>query len=191
MGREQDRREAIAKAQIELKRRPIYLDTETTGLKEYDQIVEIGVIDSDGTVLLESLVRPTGKIPADVTLIHGITDELVKSAPVWPEIWPQVEAILTERRVAIYNADFDLRLMQQSHRAHGLLWSAPVNPLCIMKLYAQFRGDWNSRTRAFRWYSLEDARWQCHLVLPNSHRARADALLARAVLEYIAAQKMS
>jgi hypothetical protein len=58
-----------------------------------------------------------------------------------------------------------------------------------MKLYARFRGDWNSRAGSYRWYSLDDARWQCGLELPNAHRAHADTLLARAVLNFIAAQR--
>jgi hypothetical protein len=58
-----------------------------------------------------------------------------------------------------------------------------------MKLYAQFRGDWNSRMGNYRWHSLDDARAHCGLDLPNAHRAQADTLLARAVLHYVAAQR--
>jgi DNA polymerase-3 subunit epsilon len=189
MGREQDRRAAIAQAQIELNKQLIYLDTETTGLKDRDQIVEICLLDHDGSIVFESLVKPTVKIPPDATRVHHITDALVSTAPTWPEIWPQVEAVLTTRRIAIYNAEYDLRLMQQSHRAHGLAWSTSLNHFCIMKLYAQFRGDWNARAGNYRWYSLDDARWQCGLNLPNAHRAHADTLLARAVLHYVAAHR--
>jgi DNA polymerase-3 subunit epsilon len=189
MGREQDRRAAIAQAQIELNKKPICLDTETTGLKENDQIVEICLLEHDGSIVFESLVKPTVKIPPDAMRVHHITDTMVSAAPAWPEIWQQVETILTTRRIAIYNAEYDLRLMQQSHRAHGLAWSAPISHFCIMKLYARFRGDWNSRAGSYRWYSLDDARWQCGLDLPNAHRAHADTLLARAVLNFIAAQR--
>jgi hypothetical protein len=38
----------------------------------------------------------------------------------------------------------------------------------------------NSRAGNYRWHSLDDARWQCGLDLPNAHRAQADTLLARA-----------
>ena len=189
MGREQDRRAAIAQAQIELNKKPIYLDTETTGLKETDQIVEIGLLEHDGSIAFQSLVRPTVRIPPEAARVHHITDAMAATAPAWPAIWPQVETLLTTRRIAIYNAEYDLRLLQQSHRAHGLVWSASINHFCIMKLYAQFRGDWNSRTGNYRWYSLDDARWQCGLDLPNAHRAHADTLLARAVLNFIAAQR--
>ena len=188
MTREQDRRAAIAKAQIELKKQPIYLDTETTGLKNADQIVEICLLEHDGTVLFESLVKPTVKIPPDAVRVHHITDALVAAAPTWLELWPQLEPLLAQRRIAIYNADYDLRLMQQSHRAHRLEWTLPVSSFCIMKLYAQYRGDWNSRSGSYRWYSLEDARYQCGLDLPNAHRARADTLLSRALLLWLAAQ---
>ena len=189
MGREQDRRAAIAQAQIELNKKPIYLDTETTGLKDFDQIVEICLLDHDGSIAFQSLVKPTVKIPLDAARVHHITDALVSTAPTWPEVWPHVEAILTTRRIAIYNAEYDLRLMRQSHRACGLVWSTSVNHFCLMKLYAQFRGDWNSRTGNYRWHSLDDARWQCRLDLPNAHRAHADTLLARAVLHYVAGQR--
>ncbi len=189
MGREQDRRAAIAKAQIELNKKLAYLDTETTGLRDTDQIVEICLIDNDGAVLLDSLIKPTVPIPPDATRVHGITNAMVSNAPTWPEVWPRLEPILAERRLAIYNADYDVRLLQQTQRVHGLTWDLPLSQFCIMKLYAQYRGDWNARSGSYRWVSLDDARWQCHLELPNAHRAKADTLLARAVLHYIAAQK--
>jgi DNA polymerase III subunit epsilon len=189
MGREHDRQAAIAQVQIELNKKPIYLDTETTGLKDRDQIVEICLLDHDGSIAFESLVRPTMRIPLEATRVHGITDALVSNAPTWPEIWPQVEILLTERRVAIYNAAYDLRLLQQSHRTHGLTGPISISHFCVMKLYAQFRGDWNARAGNYRWHSLDDARWQCGLALPNAHRARADTLLTRAVLHFVASQR--
>ncbi len=189
MTREQDRRAAIAQAQIELNKQPIYLDTETTGLKDNDQIVEICLLEHDGSIALQSLVKPTVKIPLDATRVHHITDALVSAAPTWLELWPQVEALLAARRIAIYNAEYDLRLLRQSHQAHGRPWTTTISHFCIMKLYAQFRGDWNSRAGNYRWYSLDDARGQCGLDLPNAHRAQADTLLARAVLHYVAAQR--
>jgi DNA polymerase-3 subunit epsilon len=181
---------AIRQAQDEILRRPVYLDTETTGLEKFDQIVEICVLDFDGSVLVDSLVKPTSKIPASVTKLHGITDAMVKEAPAWPEIWPAVQAALTGRHVAVYSADYDVRMMKQSHRHHGQRWQLRgASFFCIMKLYAQFRGDWDDYRGAYRWHKLEEAGRQCKIQLPNTHRAKADALLARAVLQYIAERK--
>jgi DNA polymerase-3 subunit epsilon len=171
---------AIQAARRHCEARPVYLDTETTGMDNGSEIVEICILDDDGSPLLDSLVRPLRPIPWDVCQIHHITDDMVCEAPTWLELWPKVAGILAGRVVGIYNAEFDLRLMRQSHRAHRLPWQPPVfSSFCIMKLYAQYYG-------AYRWLSLERAGRECRISLPNAHRARADTLLARAVLHYIA-----
>ena len=157
---------------------PVFLDTETTGLHSNAEIIEITVIDSTGEVLLDRLIKPRRPIPVDVVRIHGIHEEMVRDAPGWMQVWPQVEAVLRGRSVGIYNADFDLRLMQQSHRLNGMLWRPPESSVfCIMKLYTDFSGAWS-------WQKLEDAGRQCRIPLPNTHRAKDDALLARAIFQY-------
>jgi DNA polymerase-3 subunit epsilon len=180
-----DRQAAINLAQDLLAARPVYLDTETTGLNNWDEIVDICILDADGQVLIDTLVKPSGKIPGEATSIHGITNAMVASAPTWPEIWPRVEAAITDRTVLIYNADFDVRLMQQTHRKHRLAWRT-VQSRCIMLLYAQFYGEWDAQRRSFRWQKLELAGRQCGLKLLNTHRANDDAQLARAILQYMA-----
>ncbi len=180
------RTSAIAKAERFLARQPLFLDTETTGLDPRAEIVEIALIDHDGSVLLDSLVKPTRRIPNDATRVHNISNEMVADAPTWVELWPQVQVLLAGRSVGIYNADFDLRMIQQSHAAHGVLDGvASATGFCIMKLYAEFYGE-PGRNGDFRWQGLDKAARQCRIDLPNSHRAQADALLARAVLHFMA-----
>ncbi len=186
----QNREVAIQAAQKELNLKPVYLDTETTGLEKFDQIVEICVLDFDGSVLVDSLVKPTSKIPTGVTKLHGITDEMVEDKPTWPEIWPSVQAALTGRHVAIYSADYDVRMMKQSHRHYAKPWQLKgARFFCIMRLFAQFRGEWDDYRDTYRWHKLEEAGRHCKIELPNAHRAKADALLARAVLQYVAESK--
>jgi DNA polymerase III epsilon subunit-like protein len=180
---------AIQQAKYFVALNPVYLDTETTGTDHNAQIVEICVLDADGRVLVDSLVKPTAPISPDLERFHGITNALVQNAPTWKELWPQLEAALTGRRVAIYNAEFDVRLMQQSHQKNKLKWMFDTSrTFCIMQLYAQFHGQRNPRYGGYRWQSLDDARQRCGLSLPNSHRAKADAELARAVLHYMASR---
>jgi DNA polymerase III subunit epsilon len=190
MNRTSPRLIAIERAQAELLRQPVYLDTETTGLNPDDQIVDICIVDHAGAVLVDSLVKPTRRIPASASAIHGITDAMVQTAPTWPELWPRVQAALAGRRVAIYNADYDVRLLRQTHRAHGLPWPlAGVDSFCVMNLYAQFIGEWDARHNKYRVYRLDVAARRCNL--PDAgpaHRARADALSARGVLHYVADQ---
>lgn len=188
MSMKEDRLDAIklAKSIIELK--PVYLDTETSGLRDNAEIVEIAILDHDGKLLLERLVRSVRRIPADAIAIHHITDDMVREAPRWPEVWPDVEAIIAGRPVAIYNADFDLRMMKQSQRIAMQSWRLPRWEIfCVMKLYAQFYGDWDPYRRNYRFVSLEVAGRLSMIPLPNTHRAPDDAALTRALLHAIAA----
>lgn len=179
-----DHEAAIAIARAKLAQRPVYLDTETTGFGSSAEIVDICILDTDGSVLIDTLVRPVESIPADATKVHGISTEMVASAPAWPDVWPQVKAALDGRVTAIYNADFDLRMLRQSLSRNGMLqW--PPQYFCAMELYAQFYGE-PGRNDSYRWQSLANAGRQCGLLLPNAHRARADALLMRLVLEFMA-----
>ena len=184
------RNDAIQIARKWIAQKPVYIDTETTGIGPNDSIVEITVINDDGHVLVDELVKPVGKISAEAIAVHGITNEIVADAPCWESVWSEVEAALKNRVVGIYNADFDLRMLQQTHRKNFMRWSNPEGAefFCIMKLYAQFFGEWNNRRGAYRWQSLENAGRQSGIALPNSHRAKDDTLLTRAVLEYMAAQ---
>ena len=165
---------------------PYFLDTETTGLGNYDEIVEVCLIDSQGQVLLNSLVRPTRTIPTDVIWVHGITNEMVVGAPTWQDLWVSIAEIVQGKTVGIYNADFDLRMMRQSHQAHKLAWSGdPFRPFCIMKLYAQFFGQMRGYTSTGKWQKLEQAARQCGLTVGATHRALDDTLLAKGVFDYM------
>lgn len=180
------RQRAIQLAHQILAQKPLYLDTETTGLERSDEIVEISILDEDGKELFNSLVRPSQLIPGDVIAIHGINNDMVKTAPLWPIVWPKVKNFLSGRLIIIYNEDFDIRMMQQSHLRYRMPWKEQLTTKDLMKIYAEFRGEWDSRRGSYRWHSLENARKQCNILLPNSHRSSDDALLTRALLHFIA-----
>jgi DNA polymerase-3 subunit epsilon len=166
----------------------VYLDTETTGTRNSDTVIEVAVIDHDGAVLVDSLVRPGKKIPPDASRIHGIRDADVQDAPAWGDVWPEVEAAIQGRNVGLYNQDFDLRLIRQTHKLNWMNWKTPPGTefFDIMLLYAQYKGDWNTRRGGYRWHSLENAGRQCGIPLPNTHRAKDDTLLTRALLHHMA-----
>ena len=136
------RHSAAQKARRLWSEKPVFLDTETTGLSDSAEIVEISIIDTDGSLLLDTLVRPVRPIPPDAMRVHNISNDMVSTAPTWMRVWPQVEGILHGRTVGIYNADFDLRMFKQSHKQVGMPWRTPGSHFfCIMKLYADFIGS--------------------------------------------------
>ncbi len=66
--------------------RPIYYDTETTGVKpDKDRIIEIAAYDPLESRSFCTLVNPECPIPAESSAITNITDEMVKEAPLIQE----------------------------------------------------------------------------------------------------------
>lgn len=86
----------------------VIFDSETSALHDAE-IVEVGLLWPDGTVALNSLVRPNCPIPPDATAIHGITDEMVQAegVPTFEEILPQMTEIMHGKKVVVYNVGYD------------------------------------------------------------------------------------
>jgi len=166
---------------------PIFLDTETTGVGLYDLVIEVGIVDLDGNVLFNSLINPGRPIPLDSSKVHGITDEMVADAPTLNTAWSEIEDILHERAIGMYNAEFDYRLMKQSAENAGLPWTVHRNQaFCVMNMFAAWYGEWNRRANNFRSQKLEFAGKFCGIDLPNNHHAVDDAKLTAALLKYLA-----
>ena len=180
------RQQAIQIARQVIAQKPVFLDTETTGLEKSDEIIEISIIDDNGQVLLNSLVRPSQPIPASATGIHGITNEEVQKSPTWPILWQTVRPLLLNKVIVAYNSDFDYRMLQQSLARYRLPWKDNLNFFDLLKLHSQFRGEWDSNRRQWRYFSLDAAGKAANIPLPNAHRATADTLLTRALLHFIA-----
>ncbi|MDJ0904368.1 MAG: 3'-5' exonuclease [Xenococcus sp. MO_188.B8] len=151
------------------------LDTETTDL--YDaEIVQIGICNLDGEIILNSLVKPTISIPAEVTSINSITDEMVKDAPTFPEIYPQIVKSLADKQVLIYNADFDISILTYCCRLHELeLLKLRKRSEYLMEWYAQFYGDYNDYYESYTWQPLG-----------GNHSAIGDCLAALSVFKKMA-----
>lgn len=61
----------------------IVIDTETTGLTDSDELLQISVIDDAGTVLFDSLVRPYFHTEwPEAQKVNGITPEMVAGAAI-------------------------------------------------------------------------------------------------------------
>lgn len=182
---ETDRERAIKTAWTWLKKPFVILDLETTGLKGTAEIVQIGVIDQDGAVVLEQLVKPSKAIRN--SRLHGITDAMVQEAPAFPDVYPQVKAALEGKTVLAYNYEFDRTMLDQVCQRHGLDLIDIAHGYCVMELYAQYNGDWNDYHGNYRWGSLSDAVKACGLTFDGqAHSAVADTQATLAVLKHMA-----
>lgn len=157
----------------------VYLDTETTGLDRSAEVIEIALVDALGRVIFETLVRPVSPIPPVASTIHGIFDADLARAPTWPEIHDLVCDALLDRKIVVYNAAFDRRLIAQSSARHGLV-SPDCTWSCAMQTYASFLGVEAGRG-SFRRHKLEDAA-RAFGGPAGGHRAAGDARACRAVV---------
>ena len=161
---------------------PVFLDTETTGTGEGDVVVQIGVCDLHGAVLLDSLVHNHGiPISEKAQETHGISEDMLASAPTFGEVWETLQPILAHRTVVIYNSVFDTRLLTQTAHHHELVMPM-VRAHCLMRQYALFHGMTKPSTGEFVNQRLERACEQLGVTLGNAHNALADAEAARRVL---------
>jgi DNA polymerase-3 subunit epsilon len=167
----------------------LIIDTETTGLDDEAEIVQIGVVDMCGNVLLDALVCPLHTIPAEATAIHGIRDEDVVRALTFAELYPTLRDLIGAQSLVIYGADFDLRMLDQATLQHSCPRFVFNRIHCLMEHYAAFWGDWSDYHGNYRWQKLTAACRQQGIAVEGQHSAAGDCKLSLALLKKMAEWK--
>ena len=148
----------------------VYLDAETTGLHESDEIVELTIIDDDGNILLNTLVKPiVHTYWPGAQRVHGISPMDVRNAPTQKQISDKIRDAVRGTRVVIYNAPYDSQYLPELEEA------AEVR--CAMREFA----DWNKS----KWINLGNATKIVGYEWEGAHRALADTKALRAVWKHI------
>jgi DNA polymerase III subunit epsilon len=102
------------------------VDVETTGWEpEEASITEIGAVRvRAGRMVAEfsSLVNPGMPVPAPITELTGISDQMLISAPPVARVLPGLLAFARGSVLAAHNAPFDLRFLTAACTGMGLDW---------------------------------------------------------------------
>lgn len=125
----------------------VILDTETTSLD--GEIIDIAIIDREGKVLFNSLVKPKTSVTPGAYNVHRISDDMLATAPTWPEIYPKIKEMLKDRLVLIYNDEFDIERIWTTCTLWDLEPPFQLQTRCVMRDYAYYWGS--------RWVSLAEA----------------------------------
>jgi DNA polymerase III epsilon subunit-like protein len=170
----------------------LVLDTETTGLGNFDEIVELAIIDSAGKTLFNELIKPTIKISADATRVTGISDRMVADKLPWSAHVTTIAEIIKGRKIVTYNATFDRKMFHQTDRAHEFAemdWQGIAPWYCAMTAFAERYGNWNDYRQSYQWCKLVDA-VGFYDILPQQqfHGAHADASMTLDVIRAMVAE---
>ena len=156
------------------------LDLETTGLELYlgHRICEIGLVkfcNTEEPILYSSLINPERSIPDDVIVIHGITNQMVKNAPIFKSIASDVLSFIEGTVLVAHNANFDLGFIVKHLRQTKLPIpnNLVIDTLTIARKYFHFPNN-----------CLETIASSLEIDTKGEHRALKDATITKEVFQY-------
>ena len=124
----------------------IVLDTETTGLNAAeDELLQVSIIDNEGTVLFDSYIRPTQHTEwAEAERVNHITPEMVADAPTIAEVMPEINDILKRYdKIVGYNVRFDADFLKNN----GAEFADNTNFVDSMKIFSLYFSADNKRCK--------------------------------------------
>ncbi len=108
----------------------VAFDTETTGLRVSDHLVELGAVRFRGEAVegeWSALVDPGVAIPGEATAVHGIGDADVTGCPRAAQVLPSFLTFIDGAALVAHNALFDVRVLSLELLRAGL--RLPDNPV--------------------------------------------------------------
>ncbi len=78
-------------------KRVLFFDLELTGVYDHDEIISISIVDAEGKIIMDTLVKPARKKKwKNTEKIHGITPDMVADAPLLDDLIPEIKLIFAE-----------------------------------------------------------------------------------------------
>jgi DNA polymerase-3 subunit epsilon len=128
----------------------VVFDTETTTL--YGSVIE-AVVRSRAEVVFRARMRPPKgvRIAPEATAVHHLTDADVARERPFAELWPELEAALSGRRIIAYKAAYDRDVL--AGELHRMFSGADPTDLALPPVL---------HPRAAQW--IEAQRWECAML---------------------------
>ena len=151
----------------------VVVDVEATGAKTPpNRLIELGAYRIRGGRIVDkflSLVNPEIPIPRFVMALTGISNEMVKSAPVFADVAPRWLDFVSDSVLIAHNAAFDTSFLNHEisrvYPGHRM-----VNPhLCTVRLSRRVLRDLNN-------HRLDTIASHFSIPIISRHRAGSDAL---------------
>ena len=145
------------------------VDIETTGsYAAANGITELSIHIFDGDKVVEkfeTLVNPLRPIPRYIQAMTGITDEMVKNAPLFEEVAGKIFALLQDKIFVAHNVNFDYSFIRAHLAAAGFDYNA--RKLCTVRLSRKIFPGFPS-------YGLGNLCHSLGITMTDRHRAGGD-----------------
>ncbi len=155
----------------------VVFDIETTGLdKTHDAITEIGAVKMKGSAVIDrfsTFVNPMRHIPANITALTGITDDMVSDAPKEKEAVLRFLKFCNGAPLIAHNARFDTGFIRNAAQRYDIDFDNPV--LCTLVLAQTLLAG---ELKKFKLNILAD---YLNIDNPQHHRAVNDAEVTGAI----------
>lgn len=176
--------------------RPLFYDTETTGIQaEKDRVIEIALFDPVHDKTFEQLIHPEQPIPAEATAVHHITDAMVAEAPKFSQIIEDLTEFCEGEVVLIAhnNDQFDIHFLRAEFKRAGKELPSQWKFFDTLKWARRYRPDLPRHSLQFLRESYGIAANQAHRalddvkVLYEVFRAMTDDLSLEILLQLMTA----
>ena len=162
------------------------IDVETTGgSPSSDRVIEIAVFVFDGEKITDSfstLLNPKRLIDPYVTKLTGITNEMVKNAPLFEEVHEKILQLTHENIFVAHNVKFDFGMIRQEFKRLGIDFIR--KQLDTVNLARKVLPGFNS-------YSLGNICDSLGIEITDRHRAGGDAEATVKLLQIILSKPVS
>lgn len=160
------------------------IDVETTGgVARYERITEIAIVLHDGQAVVDTfstLINPEQSIPWNITMITGITDEMVAHAPKFYEVAKRIVEMTEGAVFVAHNVSFDYSFIREEFARLGFTFSR--QQLCTVRMARKVFPGLPS-------YSLSNLKQHFGIEAARSHRALDDTLATVRIFEMILAEQ--
>ena len=103
------------------KKKVLFFDLELTGFYDRDEILSITIVDAEGELIMDTLVKPAHtKKWKRTEKIHGITPEMVEDAPTLEELIPRIKEIFAAAdNIIAYGVSTDYSHIKKIYATEG------------------------------------------------------------------------
>lgn len=149
----------------------VVFDTETTGLESNkDEIIEIGackIVNGRIDETFSTFVKPSKRVPKEITELTGITNEMVADAPTINYVLPDFYKFCHGATLVGHNVSFDMGFVL--NMAKKLSYNFNHNTMDTIEMA-------KAKLKGLKNYKLGTVVEKLGIVLDNAHRAINDAV---------------